>query len=400
MRLVTDLTIDDELRSWPTILSQAMQQWIDFFNPPKSRQQLPKPNIYLVGDKERWSQLGMFKRIPSGQLQDGIQLGDDLFVAEQKSPYYRRLLFLHEATHWIMHHWQGGQGAPWLAEGMADYLGTHRIADGKLQLGIFPDTPKEVPYWGRIALIQDAIAKGSAPNLSEIMTFPDMLTDRMERYSWSWAATTFFQTHPQFVSEFKSLYQGPLDYQFVASNRFYESISATWPGLSIQWRSFVDDLDFGLSPTQTALVLDTDHSKRSIASAPSTIPIDAHRGWQVATPIVQALSKHTARAEGRIIIRSRSTSDEKLERAPSNLPWESEPNGVTIEYYRGYPIGALIGTWASIEGEHPSKPWERFLIGKGRDLPVPERDSILLLRVNDRPSGVRDNAGEYTVTLQ
>ena len=56
----------------------------------------------------------------------------------------------------------GGCGPPWYMEGMAEYLATHRWHDGRLTLGYMPPNRDEVPQWGRIRIIQDAVAQHRA----------------------------------------------------------------------------------------------------------------------------------------------------------------------------------------------------------------------------------------------
>ncbi len=114
MTLVTDLEIDDELRNWPVYLDQAIEQWKQIFKPEPSKLLSLHATVYLVGDRSKWNASGLLNEVPF--LQDGFQLGNKLYVVEQPSEFYRRMLFLHEATHWIMFEWLGGAGSPWLME--------------------------------------------------------------------------------------------------------------------------------------------------------------------------------------------------------------------------------------------------------------------------------------------
>lgn len=402
MKLVTDLPIDDELMAWPGYLEQALLQWQKFFAPPTARVSAFTPAVYLVGDKNRWESLGLLNSLPT-KLADGYQLGLDLYVAEQPSPYYRRLLFLHEATHAVMYLWQGGTGSPWMAEGLADYLGTHRIIDDKIQLGFFPDSPEQVPHWGRIRLIKESIEQGTAPTLTEIIHFPDMQTDRMLRYAWSWALCTFLLNHPDTKHDFQTLYRGQLDYSMRASQAFEAIMRPRWNKLSIQWRCFVDDLSFGMDLVRLPLNLKGDTVESYGQITQESLRIAADRGWQVAPGVVESGTQLTIQCTGQIIVRKKSAPNslgaDSFREPVVQEDWKSEPAGITIEYVNGNPLGSLVGTWAPIEKEQPSAPWVRFKIGSRGELQPPTERSILLLRVNDRPNELLDNVGEFEVKI-
>ncbi|AMV33245.1 hypothetical protein VN12_14050 [Pirellula sp. SH-Sr6A] len=386
MRLITDLEIDDELKRWPAYLEQATEQWKRIFAPPPAKLQGSGPVVYLVGDRARWERSGLLAQVP--RLEDGFQLGDQLYVVEQSSTYYRRLLFLHEATHWVMYRWQGGAGSPWLMEGMADLLGTHRFQQERLELGYFPTKPEDVPSWGRLRLIRETLEQKTAPKLSAIVSFPDMRQQRMERYSWSWAACTFLMGHPELSKDFQTIYRGNLDYGMTSSKRFFQAMEDQWSGLSLRWRCFVDDLDFGMDIARSSLLLQGISLDEPNAK-PTATEIASDRGWQAVLGPVPPGTNVQIKASGRIVVRR-----------PDSAPvWESEAAGVTVEYHRGFPLGCLLGVWAEVDTEQPSEPWTPIRIGKGTSLESPARPAILLLRINEPSSGLADNQGSLQISL-
>ena len=81
--------------------------------------------------------------------------------------------------------------------------------------------------------------------------------------------------------------------------------------------------------------------------------------------------------------------------------WLCQPNGVTIEYYRGLPLGRLIAAIRPPNGATGDDPGELKVIdiGDRRDL-VPEQDGQLLLRINDSPALWRDNAGSVQIQVR
>ena len=104
---------------------------------------------YVMKSRERFEQAGLVSsKLPP--FKSGYSSGDELWLYDQTSDYYRRHLLLHEGTHCFVNDFFGGSGPPWYAEGLAELCGTHRLEDGKLTLGYMPKSRREAPGWGRI----------------------------------------------------------------------------------------------------------------------------------------------------------------------------------------------------------------------------------------------------------
>ena len=82
-------------------------------------------------------------------------------------------------------------------------------------------------------------------------------------------------------------------------------------------------------------------------------------------------------------------------------PWWCEPGGVTIRYYRGQPLGKLLGVvysaaaGAAAKNPNPiaKNPFHHpIAIGLGTTI-TPRMDGVLLLKINDPPAELGDNAG-------
>jgi hypothetical protein len=385
MTLVTDLELNSELRNWPVYLDQAIEQWKQIFKPEPSKLLRLHATVYLVGDRTKWNGTGLLNEVPF--LQDGFQLGNKLYVVEQPSEFYRRMLFLHEATHWIMYEWLGGAGSPWLMEGMADYLSTHQLQNDRVSLGYFPVVAEEVPSWGRILQVQNSMQQNTAPRLSDILAFSDMRQRRMDRYCWSWAAVYFFDHHPEHGEDFRALYRGQLDYSLAASKQLKDLLADDWNKISIQWRCFLDDLEFGYSPRlmlrwgdANLETLKSDQVRR--------VSIQADRGWQSTGVVLEPGDKVSINASGSV----------KVMRFSNGESWLATPKGISVEYHRGNKLGALIGVLAPLDVEQPSEVWSRVLVGSQGEFQATQR-SCLLLRVNDSVAGVSDNSGEFAIEL-
>ena len=78
-----------------------------------------------------------------------------------------------------------------------------------------------------------------------------------------------------------------------------------------------------------------------------------------------------------------------------------EPNGVSIRYYRGRPLGVLL---AAVRPDHagddgPSDLARPQVIGLSGRI-SPEKTGTLYLRVNDSAAELADNAGTLTVQVR
>jgi hypothetical protein len=159
--------------------------------------------------------------------------------------------------------------------------------------------------------------------------------------------------------------------------------------VSIQWRCFVDDLDFGLDVNRSALELETVENHGLEEKQESRVTLRSDRGWQSTGVIVQPGKSIEVRAEGRIVVRE----------FENGKKWSSEPQGITVEYYRGKPLGCLIGVLASFEDEQPTSRWETVRIGKGTVLKATKK-SLLLLKTNEPSRDLADNQGTFSVSIR
>ena len=76
-------------------------------------------------------------------------------------------------------------------------------------------------------------------------------------------------------------------------------------------------------------------------------------------------------------------------------PWFSEPDGITIDYVRGRPLGEVIGTIVSADGIETTR---HIPIGAIKTLRSPI-DGILWLQVNDHWSKRDRNKGTVSVRI-
>ncbi len=383
--VISDIPIDDELRSWSGLLEQSLVQWQDYFRVDANATKGLKATVYVMVDDSKFQRNGLMTGVPA--FKEGFQSGNRLYVREQPSTYYRRHLFLHEATHWIMWHLYGGGGSAWFMEGMADMQATHLLSAGKLQLGIIPSSPAEVSYWGRLRLIDESLKQSTAPTLTQILGY-ETVQDQTMRYAWSWAACVFFTNHPKFGPMLREVSAGKLDYSLALSRKFKARVGESWNEAQIDWDGFLSDLDFGYDLSRS-LVFSGDRPAKKLEIS-QKFSLATERGWQSAGIRVEKGRPIQFQCDGRFRIR--------LAEGAQGEDWNSEPQGVTIEYYRGNPLGCVLASVVPTDDPEETRRWETHPIGRSGTL-SPAVAGTLFLKINESSSGLYDNSGTVSVTI-
>jgi hypothetical protein len=386
LTLITDLPIDDELRAWPEVLDQAIAIWTEQWRLENVRVKDWQLTAYLIGDRKRFVESGLVPQIPS--FEDGYQLQDTIFLTEQPSVYYRRHLFLHEATHWVMYRSFGGAGSPWFMEGMADLYGTHRWTDRMLTLGIVPRLSAEVPQWGRFKRLQDMLPRDDVPSLRQIVNYANESGNRMDRYVWSWAACVFFANHPEYRDVFFSASEPPLDYSLTLSKKLLDALEDRWPRVVADWNGFLSDFDFGYVPEHSMPRVESVTWTDLGAGASVEYKVNAAIGWQPTGVRVHRGDTLHLSAEGSC----------QVGVGTNGKAWISQPPGITIRYVKHQPLGRLLATIVPIPAEEGTQVWEPVAIGRDARLPI-DKDGLLMLKINDAVGDLGDNEGSLQVVI-
>jgi hypothetical protein len=345
----------------------------------------------------------------------GLSVGSDLWLYEQPSEYYRRHLLLHEGTHAFMGKFLGGCGPGWYMEGMAELFGTHRLrAEGggrqaesqtgpeavgtMLETRIMPRSRDEVPMWGRVKLIREAIAAGRAKDLPAVMALDNTTQMDDESYAWCWAATKFLDSDPKYRDRFRRLKARVRDRDFneIVKREFGDG----WPNVELAWEAFITALDYGYDFERTAIEFERG---TALVGKPRAVTVAADRGWQSSGVWLDAGRKYRVSANGRYQIAVEKTKD-------GEVAWPCEPGGVTIEYHDGRPLGVLLGAIVARPAEASLANVERQILGDaGFGMPIaiglgttitPAANGTLYLRVNDSAAHLDDNRGSLTVTIE
>ena len=248
---------------------------------------------------------------------------------EQPSDYMRRQLLIHEGTHAFLFSKFNPTIPSWFNEGLAELFGGHRWSDGKLETGITIAGRDEAPYWGRSRLIREKVAAGTVPTVDEIRKFSSSAFLKVEPYAWVWALTSFLDTHPEFGPGFRKLATAVEGHSLVDS-KFDKMFATSRSRMNEQWNAFLADLDYGVNGANSAIQYEEAKIARNDLRT-----ILASKSWQNSGIEVEAGKNYLIRSKGRFVVRKSKVSGKLTD-------WPCEPNGVTLEYFRGAPLGKLV----------------------------------------------------------
>lgn len=385
--LFTDIRGNPSVDELPTVFDEAVPQLEKYFALPSGAldQWRVRASIMKKENAEAFSKAGLLPQdLPT--FLHGFARKRDLWVYDQPSDYYRRHLLLHEGVHALMAEFLHGMGPPWYAEGMAELLATHKWINNKLTLKYFPVSREEVPEWGRVKVLRDAVAAKQVPTLDEIFDYGHTAHLEVPPYAWSWAAATFLESHPKYGKVFLELRKKTelRDDQFNAELR--AALKQEWPLLAHEWHAFVSEADYGCLVDRTYL---TNAAVKPLARDPVTSTLQSDRCWQSAGVRLDAEKTYEIKIEGRYVIRNQPQK------------WESEPQGVSIHYHRQNPLGMVLGALIdeSAAPESISPLIAGAPLGRGREFKS-KSAGVLYLRVNEPSSGLNDNSGQFTVTVR
>lgn len=388
--LITDLPEAEIPTEFHAIFEQAIGQWVAFCGADARRFADWRLTCFLVVDEAKFQRAKLFpgtSQLPQGKLPPGgWQYGNQIWVRQQLGTYYTRHMLLHEATHAFMAFNFGALGSPWVAEGLAEYFAVHQWVDGRLQLAARVTSKDELPYWGRVKLIRDAYHVGQPKTLIEVMKFPPSAFPQVDSYAWSWAAVSLFAGHPQlrpvFIAQVQKLGQMS-DAQW--NRELLQAVPLQQQQLETQWQVDTTWLQYGHDFARTAI--DWREAKLTEQSEyERTVPADG--AWH-------ATGLKLAPGEWEIT----TTGSYQVTQSDAG-PWISEPEGISIRYVLGAPMGqvqfALQGDASILQGmSELTKPQalgiHRIVKSSGEEL---------FVRVNDHPSQLDDNQGQVVLTIR
>ncbi|GAB4134300.1 MAG: hypothetical protein Kow0040_17830 [Thermogutta sp.] len=383
LTLFTDLPPSPEVGSLCRVFDAAFPQWCRYFGVSGENNGGWRMRGFLIDDRERFRALGLLPaRLPP--FANGYSVGDLLWLYEQPTDYYRRHLLLHEGTHGFVRSFFGEFAPPWYNEGIAELLGTHHWDGTALTLAYTPRSPDEVPMWGRVKIVRDAVREGRGLSLEQVLGFGPTAHREIGPYGWCWALTSLLDGDPRFRDRFRSLARLLNRPDF--ARRFDDLFAADRRLLQLEWLLFTHNIEYGYSFEAEALDL---RPGVPLPSAGAGYSAACHRGWQNTGYRLQAGTTYRITAQGRYTV-CRDGGD-----------WVSEPNGVTIRYHRGKPLGMLL---AAVDAPDfpPDRPGGLLNpIEVGSECRwSPPVAGTLFVRINDSPAELADNTGSASVFIR
>ncbi len=391
IELVTDLPQSPGTASLPASFDAAVPQWLEYWDVDLAQLGDWRLKVYLMADPAAFRRRGLLPaELPD--FRHGYAQGRTAWVVAQGSDYYSRHLVLHEGLHSLAFELFGGAGPFWFMEGTAELLATHHGVGENLRLPVVPPNREATPLWGRLKLIGQRRSAGRLPSIQSVMRFPNRLSNDVEPYAWSWAAAMFLHMYPEYRGELRALAPQGQDTSAEFTRTLYRRLYDDWPVLRARWRIFLDQFDYGFDLIRNRVELDRAAplwDPRQGHAKPLQVTIAADRGWQTSGVRLPAGSRLQLTAAGRYL----------LGRQPA--PWVCEPQGVTVRYHRGRPLGRLLATLVPTDPAATSAiaPLAIESIGRQGRVEVDE-ESWLLLQVGDVPSEWADNEGEVTVQIR
>ena len=383
LKLYTDL--DSEIaKKLPPIADQLYAALVDYFGP------LPPDRLgtefqmtgYLMRDETLFRDAGLLENVPL--ILHGRHLANRFWMRSQESEYFTRHLLLHECTHCFMTFVPGYAAPLWYSEGMAEHFAAHRVnPEGTAEFRILLASDEEVPGWGRIPSIRRDIAAGNGLTIAGVEQLADPDYFQPQAYAWAWAFCDFLDAHPRYQTSFRSLSQHLRDNQF--DGHFRKLLSS--PRIRSDWLLFAQSVQYGFDLARA--MQESPARERVDESGVHVVTVSADRGWQDSGVLLEEGVRYEVTAEGQFTL------------ADHPKPWLSEPQGITIEYHDGQPLGKLV---ALIEPKFDDSlprftAWKLIPLGKQHVFSAPY-SGRLLLRLNDHWNSLDDNSGEVEVHIR
>jgi len=349
---------------------------------------------FLMDARDRFERAGV---LPPEQypFQHGRHLGYRFWMSNQTADYYRRHLLLHEFVHCFLMCEYGMPDIPplWYTEGIAEYFATHRLhADiAKSEFGILPSSVEGFEGWHRIAEIrrhfnQEPSVTGELADIVPLQTVlhpPDATFQDDSQYADAWALVWLINHHPELQPDFAAVAACRTERQF--DDAIADVPEAVWKQLNQVWPLYLDGLhEADVADVQfPALTPLKPQESNGDNRLPSEFVLDVDHQWASTGLSLIKGQQIVIECKGRYVVEA------------TTKPWFSEPDGITIDYVDGRPLGEVIGIIISADGTQTTR---RIPIGSEKKMQSPI-DGILWLQVNDRWSQRKKNHGTVTVRI-
>jgi len=330
---------------------------------------------------------------------DGFAVRGNYWVRRQPLFRFMQGIFLHEQVHAIMQRTYGHSGPVWYSEALAESLSRFRFsADGKkLLLGGMPYSKKEIPGFSRIKNLQrivkerptialDDVFRVEMADVPERKAEPSLgnalVLSQEDAYPLYWALGMLLSCDPNYANAFFSAATEVNKPDFTI--RFRKALGEKLPLARMQWFAFVAAIDYGYDFTSEQFA----PAKQKRPTEQGTFfTLDAASGWTNSGVSIRAGQTKQIFARGRFQIAK-----------PQGVVWEAEPNGITLRYFRGRPLGELLVAVGPPDGTTGKKnPFLKVSPAGKKGSITSQQDGVLYFRLNDSPAQLGDNAGSVEV---
>jgi hypothetical protein len=391
--LYTDVRDPSRFKDLPAVFDSSVAQWCHFFGVPVDKAQAWKLRAFLIADRNNTTRFQRAGLMPQDlpEFLAGFQKQHNLWFFLQPSEYYTRHLMIHEGTHGFMLWFLGGYGSPWFSEGTAELLGVHQWQNQRLSLRYRLRDRTEAPYWGRVKRIQDEHKSGEAMTLEEVLQIKPTAFLQVRYYAWAWAGCEFFVHHEKSRKQFLEM----ISHSKLNSNAFNRKLKTDmrhdWDELARDWELFVAEMEYGYEVARGRIV-----DAEPVARQAQQFKILSNHSWQNTSIKLKQGDKIQISGSGEFVVSSQS-------KVPNGVPWNCQSNGITIQYYRGHPLGMLhagiMNPTLKTAKDQVAGLLKPIPVGQSTEFTA-SQDGVLCLRINESPSQLDDNQGGLEVTVK
>lgn len=384
--LITDRPVraDDGVEELPQIFDEAFAVWRDHF-------QVAGPTVNswravgcLMVDRQPFQAAGLLPTdgtIPP--FQNGFCDRNRFWLIDHPNPAYRRHLLLHEGVHACSLTLRDLSTPTWYTEGIAELLATHRLRAGRFESTPIPHQASDVEQLGRIEKLLLLRHSGNVPGLEEVLATPPDRHHSLASYAASWAAVAMLSGHPAYAKTFRNLEAGPLDANL--TQRLRQAPGWNDDAAARDFDAFTAEVDYGYDFSTSAI----DWSPGRPLAADAQVSVAADRGWQNSGWSLRQGDRMAVVAEGRCRVG-----------AVAEGPIETEPEGISLAWYRGRPVGRLLVAQWLPPASGAGRPQWKILAEGRRGECVAVADGPVYCKINESPGALADNAGTLSVILK
>ena len=375
----------DDMEKLPEIFDEAVNVWADYYSIPLPVVSDWKVCGCLIVDRERFREAGLLPdAIPD--FTNGYCDHYRFWFVDQSNPAYRRHLMLHEGVHAFTTTLLNMSAPTWYTEGIAEWLATHRLKQDTetYEHTPIPSSSNDVEQLGRIEMIHRLYNAGGTAGIQEVFKLRPTRHGTIDSYALAWSVVAFLATHPRYQEAFVAMEQNPFDERM--THRLTTHAGWNPAVVSRDFNAFISEIDYGYD--MDSMVIDWSQGDL-VPNEWAASSVAADRGWQNPGWCLEAGQHYRLQATGLCIVGA-------IQEGEGQLELESTANGISIDWYRGKPLGRLLAAQWVNKGSK-----SRFeLTGEGPEIDfIADRSGPLFLKINNPPGQLPECRGAIRVQI-